>query len=63
MHLLERDPRRILQRLERADSLSVENIHAAIRKYFPAERRTVVSLMPEIQGSGGTVPASVAPAR
>jgi zinc protease len=63
MHLLERDPRRILQRLERADSLSVENIHAAIRKYFPAERRTVVSLMPEIQGSGGTAPASLAPAR
>jgi zinc protease len=49
MHLLGRDPRRILARMERADSLSVENIHAAIRKYFPAERRTVVTLMPEIQ--------------
>jgi zinc protease len=62
MHLLGRDPRRILQRMERAESLSVENIHAAIRKYFPAERRTVVSLMPEPQGAGGSAP-SLAPAR
>src|SRR5690348_9449671 len=49
MHLLGRDPRRILQRMERAESLSVENIHAAIRKYFPVDRRTVVTLMPENQ--------------
>jgi zinc protease len=49
MHLLGRDPRRILLRIERAESLSVENIHAALRKYFPADRRTVVTLMPEIQ--------------
>jgi zinc protease len=47
MHLLGRDPRRILQRIERADSLTQENIHAALRKYFPAERRTVVTLVPE----------------
>ena len=51
MHLLGRDPRRILQRMERAESLSVENIHAAIRKYFPADRRTVVTLMPEVPAS------------
>jgi zinc protease len=63
MHLLGRDPRRILQRMERADSLSVENVHAAIRKYFPADRRTVVSLMPELRDSGSASPASVAPAR
>jgi zinc protease len=50
MHVLGRDPRRILQRMERADSLSVENIHAAIRKYFPVDRRTVVTLMPEVKG-------------
>jgi zinc protease len=49
MHVLGRDPRRILQRMERADSLSIENIHAAIKKYFPVDRRTVVTLMPEIQ--------------
>ena len=30
-------------------SLSQENIHAALRKYFPAERHTVVTLMPEVQ--------------
>jgi zinc protease len=47
MHLLGRDPLRINQRMERADSLSVENVHAAFKKYFPAERYTVVTLMPE----------------
>jgi len=47
MHVLGRDPRRILQRQERADSLTVENVHRALRKYFPAERHTVVTLMPE----------------
>jgi zinc protease len=49
MHLLGRDPRGILRRIERADSLNQENIHAAIRKYFPAERHTIVTLMPEAQ--------------
>jgi zinc protease len=47
MHLLGRDARRILTRIERAESLTQENIHAALRKYFPAERHTIVSLMPE----------------
>jgi zinc protease len=47
MHLLGRDPRRIPQRLERAESLNQENIHAAIRKYFPSERHTIVTLLPE----------------
>ena len=47
VHLLGRDPLRILQRTERAESLSKENIHAAFRKYFPPERHTVVTLMPE----------------
>jgi zinc protease len=54
MHILGRDARRILQRTERADSLSQENIHAAFRKYFPADRHTVVTLMPE---AGGAKPA------
>jgi zinc protease len=49
MHLLGRDARRIPQRIERAESLSQENIHAAIRKYFPVERHTIVTLMPEAQ--------------
>jgi zinc protease len=47
MHLLGRDPRRILQRLERADSLTRDNIHDAVRKYFPPDRYTVATLMPE----------------
>jgi zinc protease len=49
MHLLGRDARRIPQRIERAESLSQENIHAAIRKYFPVERHTIVTLLPEAQ--------------
>jgi len=47
MHLLGRDPKRILLRAERAESLSQANVQAALRKYFPAERHTVVTLMPE----------------
>ena len=47
MHLLERDPRGILQRVERVESLSTDNIHAAVRKYFPPDRYTVLTLMPE----------------
>ena len=47
MHLLERDPRSILRRVERAESLSRENIHAVVRKYFPRDRYIVVTLMPE----------------
>jgi zinc protease len=47
MHLLERDPRGILRRIERADSLTSDNIHAVVRKYFPQDRYAVVTLMPE----------------
>jgi zinc protease len=47
LHQLGRDPRRILARVERAESLSRANVHAAFQKYFPAGRHTVVTLMPE----------------
>jgi zinc protease len=47
MHMLGRDPRRILQRLERAESLTRENIRDAARKYFPPDRYTVVTLVPD----------------
>jgi zinc protease len=47
MHVLGRDPTRILLRSERADSLTQDNVHAALRKYFPDERHTVVTLVPE----------------
>jgi zinc protease len=51
MHLLGRDARKIPQRVERADSLTTENIHAAFEKYFPENRYTVVTLMPEAANS------------
>jgi zinc protease len=47
MHLLGRDPRRIPLRLERTETLNQENLHATIRKYFPADRHTIVTLLPE----------------
>ena len=47
MHLLERDPKRILTRIERAESLTPDNIHSVVRKYFPQDRYAVVTLMPE----------------
>jgi zinc protease len=51
MHLLGRDARKIPERIERADSLSTENIHAAFEKYFPQNRYTVVTLLPEAADS------------
>ena len=54
MHLLGRDPLRIIARTERAESLTAENIHAALRKYFPLDRHTVVTLMPESKPAAGS---------
>ena len=54
MHLLGRDPLRILARTERAESLTQDNIHAALRKYFPLQRHTVVTLMPETTPAAGS---------
>jgi zinc protease len=48
-HLMGRDARRIPQRLERTDSLTPQNVHDALRKYFPMQRHTVVTLVPEAQ--------------
>jgi zinc protease len=45
--ILNRDPKRIATRLERTESLTRENIHAAFQKYFPADRYTIVTLAPE----------------
>ncbi|MGH8187541.1 MAG: M16 family metallopeptidase, partial [Steroidobacteraceae bacterium] len=47
VHLLGWDPVRIAKRLERTGTLTRENIHAAFKEYFPADRYTVVSLLPE----------------
>ena len=49
--ILNRDPKRIALRLERAESLTTENIHAAFKKYFPADRYTIVTLAPEAAAS------------
>jgi zinc protease len=45
--LLGRDPVLILKREERIDALTAANIQAAFRTYFPTDRFTVVTLMPE----------------
>ena len=58
MHLLGRDPRSILRRAERTESLSRENIHAVVRKYFPPDRYAVVTLMPEIDPAENAVPTT-----
>ncbi len=47
VHLLGWDPARILARIERAESLSVDNVHAALRAYFPTDRYVTVTLLPE----------------
>jgi zinc protease len=47
-HLLGRDPRAILQRIARAETLTRANIHEMFKKYFPETRHTVVTLMPEV---------------
>ncbi len=50
-HLLGWNPVSIAHRAERTDTLTQENIHDAFRKYFPADRYTVMMLMPEKQGA------------
>jgi zinc protease len=47
VHLLGWNPLRIAARMERAASLTREDVHAAFKKYFPEDRYTVVTLMPE----------------
>ena len=45
--LLGRDPNLILTREQRIDAISRENVHEMFKKYFPAGRYTVVTLVPE----------------
>ena len=49
VHLLDWDPRRILERIERAESLNVDNVHDAFLRYFPSDRYTVVTLLPDTE--------------
>jgi zinc protease len=45
--LLGRDPALILSREQRIDAITVQNVHEMFKKYFPMDRYTVVTLVPE----------------
>ncbi|HXW06626.1 MAG TPA: insulinase family protein [Vicinamibacterales bacterium] len=45
--LLDRDPLLILKRMERIDAITPALLHDVFRKYFPMDRNTVVTLVPE----------------
>ena len=45
--MLDRDPMLILQRQKRIDSLTPALLHEVFKKYFPLDRYTVVTLVPE----------------
>jgi zinc protease len=45
--LLDRDPMLILSRLQRIDAVNPTVLHETFKKYFPMDRYTVVTLMPE----------------
>jgi zinc protease len=47
LHLLGWDPLRILKRRERIDLLTPDNLRATFAKYFPPDRYTVITLLPE----------------
>jgi zinc protease len=45
--LLGRDPKLILTREQRIDAITTENVQETFRKYFPMDRYTSVTLLPE----------------
>jgi zinc protease len=45
--LLGRDPKLILTREERINAITQENLHEMFKKYFPMDRYTIVTLLPE----------------
>ena len=48
--LLDRDPLLILSRLQRIDAVTPAVLHETFKKYFPADRYSVVTLVPEKPG-------------
>ena len=42
-----RDPGEILTRNQRIDSITPQVLQGAFRKYFPADRMTIVTLVPQ----------------
>jgi zinc protease len=47
VHILGWDARTIARRLERTNALTVPVLHAALKRYLPLDRYTVVTLKPE----------------
>ena len=45
--MLGRDPGEILTRVERINAVTPAVVQEAFKKYFPLDRHTVVTLMPE----------------
>jgi zinc protease len=58
VHLLGWDPLSIPRRKARTETLTRENLKDAFRRYFPAERHTVVTLFPEKAPEGAGPPAA-----
>ena len=50
VHMLGWDPAGITRREERIKKLSPDVLHETFKKYFPADRYTVVTLVPEKPG-------------
>ncbi len=50
------DPRRIAHRRERIEGLTTDSLHETFRKYFPLDRRTVITLVPESTTGAGVAP-------
>ena len=45
-HLFDQDPGLLLHRNARIDAVTAETVQEALKKYFPIDRRTVVTLVP-----------------
>ena len=46
IHMFDRDPHEILTRAQRIDSVTPQVLQEVFRKYFPADRSTIVTLVP-----------------
>jgi zinc protease len=61
--ILGRDPRTINDRRKHIDDLTPDGLHDAFRRYFPATRYTVATLMPAGDGGGDTSQPPSAPSQ
>ncbi|MGH7731193.1 MAG: M16 family metallopeptidase, partial [Candidatus Eiseniibacteriota bacterium] len=52
VHVFGWDPRRIAKRRERIDLLSPENLKESFRAYYPLDRYSVLTLLPQAEGGG-----------